>query len=469
MLDEYIETDILRRVKIIEYLYVHQNVNVRDILNDLSISIQTLRKDIEKVKIQLKDYIEDIHISGGTIQVKFISNYITDINLMTQQLYGESVFLRLLGRFLNGDHSKQEVLANRENISIANAYKYKKSIENFIDKLRLGDSEKRYRTLMLDIEIKTLISREYNLDYKMTQSENIMIALKKNYQSIHLSTLAEQILIEAIYLVFLRNEEHPMNIQPKEYKHLVNDNIFIFFETMFANKNIKNSQSEAAYITMIFYLLVQYKDYVVTQTNQIRHFDNLIESFPDIHRLYISLTSITTHTMIDTLSLKKKLIDTILFIWIGYPFMSCHYLVDQDDPFLYCIESEFRHWNDNCKKYDLHINKNYLLSFYFLYSNILLKYNNYYTCNIITSNQEKFTILFNLFYKYLSSSQFKINSSLFYSFNDIPKELLQYPYIIICDRTLYNKEMEEIDNIFPFSLDNIRNDMKNLINTLLDN
>lgn len=269
-----------------------------------------------------------------------------------------------------------------------------------------------------------------------------------------------------LYLAIHRSEKNPINIQKWEFQHLKNDSFYTFFEIKFNRLGISHYEEEAAFVAMVCHLLAQYDDYVLLQTNHQTLWNALIRSYPSIYQLYIQIMTMNSQPIIDETSLQHRLCALVFNAWIEYPFLSNHVLVSDDNDNLHKLSALLREWQPVYQN-KLHFPGIAVKFFIFYYDYSLLTYDNYYTCNIVATSSDQFAFLFNFFYKYLSSSRFKINSTIFYSLDDIPEELFHYPYVVICERQLYQPDIEA-DNIFPFSVDSLKENLFFMLSNLLD-
>lgn len=90
MIENFIEKDIVRQVKLTEYLYELKTLSVKDVAKRLNVTFNTVKRDFAKINIILEDYIDYHETSSTTIEISFytaISRYD-----LIKELYKESRF-----------------------------------------------------------------------------------------------------------------------------------------------------------------------------------------------------------------------------------------------------------------------------------------------------------------------------------------------------------------------------------------
>ncbi|OTO57147.1 hypothetical protein A5812_002633 [Enterococcus faecium] len=67
MIEDYIEKDIIRQVKLTEYLYDLKILYVKEVAKRLNVTFNTIKRDFSKITAILADYIEYSEITSTTI------------------------------------------------------------------------------------------------------------------------------------------------------------------------------------------------------------------------------------------------------------------------------------------------------------------------------------------------------------------------------------------------------------------
>lgn len=287
-------------------------------------------------------------------------------------------------------------------------------------------------------------------------------------RTVHFNNFDARIVIMNIYLALSRNEEHPLQISLRHFGFLQEDSTYQKLKEDYQKEMSKeNAELEAVLTTLVYHQFVNHKDYVVSQTFQKTHWNALTSQHNRVYNLYIQLITLCNRTIIDESSFQRQFERLLLTGWIGISLFTPHFLVDSESFSYQQFRQIILRWNSE-NSVSLNLQENSIKGFYYLYKNILATHDNYSVCNIVATNQDQFTFMFNFFFKYISSAQFKINSTIFYTLDELPEELFSYPYIIICDHSLYKENYKNAKNIFPFAVDTIRQDTQKLIDSIFE-
>ena len=68
----------------------------------------------------------------------------------------------------------------------------------------------------------------------------------------------------------------------------------------------------------------------------------------------------------------------------------------------------------------------------------------------------------------MSTSDLLIDTTLYYSMDDVPKYIKKTGHLIICERTLLNKETFNTENIFPILLNSISKDINKIATRIMN-
>lgn len=464
-LDFYLEKDILRRVKFLEYLYHRKTCEIPDLIDDLKVSLQTLRNDFKRLSHDLEGYIDVANFDKYSVTMTFKMHF--PLDQLTQIVYKDSKFTRILYRTLNGDYDYNS-MSQKEFISTSNVYKITNNINLFLTELDIPNNELRYRLLMNDIFTKIDFADEYIIEEVWEEARHILDHLIDE-KTIYVHSFDYDIIVMNIYLALTRAEEHPLIFDIQSFQLFEDECVYQelceYYREAFQTPYYKQ---EAAITTMIYIQHVNYKEYVLAQTAQQKHWMLLTQLHTPVYYLYLQCMSLEQKPIIDELALQRTFERLLFNSWVGLPIFTPHYLIREDDYNYQRFCQLFIRWGQDLEE-PIQLQERNLSAFYHLFHNTSLSHANYYTCNIVTTSQDRFTLFFNFFYQYLSSSQFKINSTIFYSMDELPNEIFQFPYIIICDRELEDHRFQNAENIFYFSPDTLRHDVKHLLNCLLNN
>lgn len=463
---QYMEKDIARKIKLVEFVYSKSQCSIHELERELNITRPTLKRDFEKINEDLNDFIVTSEMSNKVVNIIFTNN--VSLLQITNVLYKQSPFIRFLYRcLLNPDISLTE-LAQLEFLSENQCKKIYQQVSRFLEEKEIMQNELRYRLLLTCMYAKVDDSY-HHIDLYYWNKAKKGLRLIFNHNIMYFNPLDEDLFLMTIYLSLIRYQKHPLALDHLQFEYLKNDFIFQQLKSFYVDEvdgiSEKEAIKEAILITIIFYQFVNYKDFTIAQTMHNTHWNQLTQQHMSIHHLYIQLIMLNTNKLIDELSFQRNIIKLLFNSWLGLEVFTTHFLIDHTEYSFINFQRTINRWKDE-DHIPFILQENNIIELYYFYQNMLLTHDNYYTCNIVVTNQNQFTFFFNFLYKYLSSSQFKINSQIFYSLDDVPKELFHYPYLIICEHSLYDENMYHAKNVFPFSINNIRQDTQNMLNQL---
>jgi len=128
LIDNFIEKDILRRVKITYVLYECRQIKIGELAANINTSFNTLKKDCQKIASKLADEIVTYSITRSELSFQFkqgISCY-----ELVRKLYSDSLFLNVCYRCLLGKNNYTSI-AEEEFISVTKVFNLKKKSERY--------------------------------------------------------------------------------------------------------------------------------------------------------------------------------------------------------------------------------------------------------------------------------------------------------------------------------------------------
>lgn len=75
MIEAFIEKDIIRQVKLIEYLYELEKLTLREVAKRLQVTTNTVKRDFRQISLILEEQIECSTITSTTISMIFNSSF----------------------------------------------------------------------------------------------------------------------------------------------------------------------------------------------------------------------------------------------------------------------------------------------------------------------------------------------------------------------------------------------------------
>ncbi|MBK5132695.1 helix-turn-helix domain-containing protein, partial [Enterococcus faecium] len=126
MIEQYVEKDILRQIKFVEYLLDNDKLRVSDLAKHFSVSNQTIFNDMENINVTLEGKMQLVNYHGYVSYFKLEkekSNYD-----LLRRMYSESKFLRICARYSLNQTNYTE-LEYHEFLSVSTIFKLKKRVE----------------------------------------------------------------------------------------------------------------------------------------------------------------------------------------------------------------------------------------------------------------------------------------------------------------------------------------------------
>ncbi|MFP3770607.1 helix-turn-helix domain-containing protein, partial [Enterococcus faecium] len=257
MIENYIEKDIIRKVKLVEFIFELKQVNVGEAAKRLGVTFNTIKSDFQKLSILLEEEIDFYKITSRHIII-FFKPHIRRYDLI-KKIYQDSNFLKVCSRYIAGKHDYL-TLVDEEYLSVTKAFKIKKDVEQYFAESLCPLSENpeesyelQYRFLILSIWMRC----DYlNMDIKpeiMHQSEKYtekILSILSN----RLNKTQYTFLKLSIYLCLNRRRSHPI-ILPQSTLKLIEDGlVFNIFKDIFTKEDSTSSltKEEIAYLTIIY-------------------------------------------------------------------------------------------------------------------------------------------------------------------------------------------------------------------------
>ncbi|CAM4013856.1 DeoR family transcriptional regulator [Catellicoccus marimammalium] len=466
MIYNYIEKTILRRAVIISNLFITNDISLETLAKDLNVSQMTIRNDLFYFSEQFKDCIDQIYTKTGDITIHFKEEI--DLTTILRNILNQSLFLKYLFLTLMDEEVIPSEIARIENVSPSLAHKVCTKIRNFIDEEQLKDNELKKRMILICLSRYLNLSEVDSIFEQDWLDEAIQIASKLVVmKSITQSNFTQ--LVFAVYLFLDRATLYPLNIDLEKLLPLnveikaEDTKDFLPCDDTMSNEEL---EQEAFFLSLVCYYLYEPK----VNGSMLNNHLNLqfeLDQDNDIHilRKFIFSSLDMSHLVLRTNLFYYTLQKFITFQYIGFPLKLCfsyHYI----DYFYYDdkYQSIVRNWNESKNK-PLLLNDD--ISFEFFYHLYLLKQYSSIHKNIfiIASNSEQFHILYNILSTMLQDKTIIVDPKFYHSIKEIPQDNLNSQSIIVCDRNIQEKSRE---NIVPFSLNHVKEDLLDLTKRIYD-
>lgn len=146
MLESYVEKDIMRQIKVMEYLFELKRIEIKEIADFLKVSKATINRDIERILI-IESAIKIIKKSSSIIEVQFLPN--TARYELIKKIYAQSNFLRMCIHYLLEETNYLKIV-ERKHISVSTVFNLRNKVEEFFMLVGIMDKHKNF----LDDELK---------------------------------------------------------------------------------------------------------------------------------------------------------------------------------------------------------------------------------------------------------------------------------------------------------------------------
>lgn len=474
MIDEYIEKDIVRQVKVIEYLFELKQIDTQKLTDLLKVSRMTIKRDVEKILL-LDSRIQLIEEKLGYVTVNFLSG-VTRYELI-QKLYNQSYFLRICALYLLGETNYLKI-SEKEHISVAKVFAVKKKVEEFFHKEGIMNKEGqfvkdefRYRLTILTIWMRgdffqQIIDRRIFIDAQKIVEQFIEIF------SNELNDREKHFLILNVYLSLKRNKKELKF--PQKAKFLSHEMVYTKFEQLLMPYQL--NKNEINYLTMMYRLLSHNPtNYHHLEMDYYKLRKKYINKVPEIMEL-IHQFELSFHCeLIKDILFERALFRFLVSIFFNRPMflVERNYFMGEGQRNLSRkVKNLIIDWSQK-NNYTIYLDQRALERFCLQVYDVLVKKYTPKICNVfIVAESEVTHIMYREWLKLrlnTNTDKIMIDQSLYYSLDQLPVYIESDNSVIICERLLTDFPFEEYHGIklFPVSLFSINQDYQQFFDYLL--
>lgn len=223
MIEEYIEKEIIRQVKLVEILYECKELPLKNLSVRSGTSISTIKRDFEKVTSLLKEDIQSSNLNNMYVAIRFHSTC-TRYELV-KKIYQQSKFLRVCTRYLLGEENYLDIV-EQEYVSVTTAFRLKKDVENYLmaagvlneDKTCTND-ERAFRLTVISIWMRYPFEGGVIVEQELGQSEKLVDELLNDlWNGSTVNRREYLLLVLGVHLAINRHQDHPIQeIHGNEY------------------------------------------------------------------------------------------------------------------------------------------------------------------------------------------------------------------------------------------------------------
>lgn len=476
MIENFIEKDIIRQVKLTEYLYELKILSVRDVAKRLNVTFNTVKRDFEKLCSILEEYIEKSEVDSTTIQIAFFSSF-TRYDLI-KQVYKESKFLRGCSWYLLGQPGYLTIV-EEEFVSVAKAFKIKKRVEEYFknanvmdDEGNLVENELEYRLVMMSVWMRCDL-----LDQKLDKNLHRLAKIFVDQVLDHLSNDYEMnkreytFLTLAAYLSFSRKDTKRLKFPNEEFlflrKSMIFNQIKDIAEIVLGANQL--SENEIAFFVSIYRSVnLNTRNYLIVKMNYMQKRDAFIEDRPETVKKLIKLIEDQFNANLNNNILFEKpfmnFLNTLWYNIQNYTVEKHYYLSDSQLEVFSKLKETLNYWKKDIDKEDEIIFNDTSLEKLCseIESSLAQKRQSKFAILIVAEDELSHVVYRENLTRWLNMDYSIIDNTMYYSIKDVPIYAKEWPHVIVCERSLIFEDDTYRSNLFAISKSTIFEDIKNI-------
>ncbi|MGL9971909.1 hypothetical protein [Enterococcus sp. DIV1420a] len=470
MIDNFIEKDILRRVKITYILYECRQIKIGKLATNINTSFNTIKKDCKKIVLELEADIVFYCISRSHITIQF-KQQICCYDLI-RKLYSESLFLKVCYRYLLGKNNYSSI-ADEEFISVTKVFNLKNKADQYF-RQALGtniygkiafENNLKVRYIYLSLWMRGIGVNNLKNDKLFLTAEQ----LAYNLSDLLKNQLNKKSLHYLKYAIFIcLSKKEPLSIDYETIKFLKSGVIFNKIKKLFSKHEVEINDENLAFISFIYKILpYNPNNYRLIEEDYQYYRNRLIDNYSSVVQLIDNFESAFNMKLLGELEFEKPLVDLVYTTAMDLNefLLNQYYFIDPNDyPVKKIVTTIIHSWLKKNLSENISISESIILQFCHLVMPILKKGHSKKISIIIVAKDEYSHMLFrNNINKIISTNYFFINYKIYYSINDVPELFINKNCFVICERCLLEQEKEFI---LPISIHNLTNDLKYISNCI---
>ncbi|HFX3844205.1 TPA: helix-turn-helix domain-containing protein [Enterococcus faecium] len=479
MIEDYIEKDIIRKVKLTEYLFDLKFLYVKEVSKRLNVTFNTIKSDFSKITDILSEYIEYSEITSTTIRLSFFNNY--SRYELIKELYKESKFLRVCSRYLMGDINYNTIV-EEEFVSVAKAFKMKREVENYFRSAKVMDEagnildkELELRFVILSVWMRCDLLDE-SIDEKSYKIASIFVdQVLARLSNMHEKNNREyRFLLLSTYLSIQRKDKSIFYYSNQELHYLKKTSLFSHIreiaDTILNNYNL--SENEIAYFVSI-YKSINFNtiNYLIVNMDYMQQREILIEQRPDTIKVLIRYLENEFDAKLNhNILFEKPFMNFLNTLWYNlqnYTVEKHYYLSDSQLKIFYKLKSILHMWKEDVNdklEYELEFNDTSLEKLCCeIESSLVNKIKNKFVIIIVSEDELSHILYRENITRWLNMDYNVIDNTMYYSLDEVPVYAEEWPHIIICERSLVSKNESDKFNLFLISKNTLFIDIKNIL------
>lgn len=485
MIQDYIEKDIVRRVKLVQFFFDLHTLNIIDVSKKLNVTTNTIKSDFEKICMTLSPFISTDNYTTSDITIIFVAE-ISRYELV-KQIYRDSKFLNVCARYIQGNYDYLSIV-EEEFVSVTKAFSIKKQVEMYF-KETLGANwseagykyipEIKYRFLALSVCMRYDFLSDQSDDPILRQADH----LAKKVLAKFLNKAIEKDFLffkYAVYMALSRHSKNKLVISNHEEEFICSGIIYNqmkeVIEEELESTNANSLEKEELIFLCVIYRSLPYNppSYVFLEMDYKYQKKRLLRNFKSIDILMDLLEKEFQSNLRGNI-----LFELPLFNFIYYSMWELnHFLFERS---IYLNESQLNikrkmidildTWSVFCEGAVPHFTSQNIDNFCSRISSTLIPEKTINTIPLLIVAEDAYA---HINYRenikrWLSTESIYIDDRLYYRIEDIPSYLLTRPHIVICDRSLWKKKEYSKEGLyFSISSSTILEDLKNITLTIYE-
>lgn len=477
MIEDYIEKDIVRRVKIVQYFFDVHTINFVEVANRLNVTSNTIKADCEKIRLLLEQWIARCQYTTSDITLIFspkVSRY-----QLVRIIYSDSRFLNVCARYICGDTDYLSIV-EEEFVSVTKSFAIKKQVEKFFKETLGGwpkieaSEEIKYRFLIVSICMRSdflmnkLDSEKLELADCLARkilSKFLNQAVEREYSSLQL----------IIYFSFIRSEKNRLSINEEDKEYIYTGLIFNQIEEVIKNSELSLPPSclneEEIMLISVVYRNLSYNppsyiflevDYKYQKDRLMRNFkslDVLVDLIEIEFKVHLRGNIIFERSFFNLMYFSKWQLNC--FFLERFRYLSKKQLEVKDR-----LVSILQKWENYCEGVVPHFTEVNLENFCIRVSPIVIPEELTELSPLLIVAEDSYS---HVCYReklklWLSSECVSIDDRLYYSLEEIPSYYFNRDCIIVCEKSLLNLKVPiGKGTIFPIANNSILDDIKSII------
>lgn len=477
MIEEFIEKDVIRRVKLVEYIFELKTISLRELSERLDVTVNTIKTDIHKLMLELAPFITYNMLTTTHITMLF-SKEATDYDLV-KEVYKESHFLKVVARYLLGE-TNYLTIVEEDFVSTTKAFRTKKKVENFLiaqNFQKIGEQfkadELTYRMLFVTIWMRTdLINKIIDQRLLVLASSFVKQIFETFSSNYNLNNRQYKFLLYHTYLCLSRSEKQMFFANETTTQTRIEYQQLSVIAKKIFKKNELSSKSLTFLTAICSILPIRAKNYSIIELNYQNERIRIIENQQQIKYLINLFEEEFETVLFHNESFEIPFIYFVYSLWENiqnYYLERNYYLSTTQLHYVSRVENVLNRWKETTNDNTLHFNPLSIVKFTSeILPSLTIKRAKKYVCMIIAETELSHIIYRHTLKKWLNPEFIFIDENLYYSIDDIPVYSEQWPHIIVCERTLQTRYTQLEPNFFYISRNTLLKDTKYIVDSFYE-